>query len=491
MKNEKSGYNRSPLSSPHTPPASDESPKAKLTSEISIVSEEDTKQDTKTKSSLSSIPSKDIDTKKPKPIETNSKDEAHPIGRKPVVAQGPLFVKNKAESTDPERKTSDTNHNQHIPESHHNNTTKTNTASGIGQRAGEGVLGLGNIEIEVTTITDHEASRYEQEDILNAEIEIMNNLAGLSHRESSIIPIPKSLRRMILFGGLSLFSIVFLFAINQALGILTSLSQLPLAFQWLFGIFAIVLSFGLVGFSIGGLAYVFKLRKRDKIELRTLKALKQRHNLRELAKHRHHEAAGKLNTYLKEYPLDKPSQLLKTGFKASEINTLKTIRQRLLTDYEHNDTQLIDEFYSSFQANLNSISERLITQSSRQAMVAAIFGPLDSLTLLGINLSMLEKIMVVYNLRYERTATVQLLVKAMRNILTSEALEFGVEAGTKAITQAFGETLSKLFGDTWKSSGGNLLSSGASQVAQSLINQRMTRRIGKHAVEMLQPVGRS
>ncbi len=143
---------------------------------------------------------------------------------------------------------------------------------------------------------------------------------------ASQLRIPRAVYRAAKLILLLTAGIVGLFALSQGIAIYTELTTLPILWQYIIGgagIIFILLIVGVIGRLI---LLLFALRRSPQINIKALRILEERGELRELANSRSELARTELKLYLSEYPLADYPALSSAGLSSEALTNLTKAR---------------------------------------------------------------------------------------------------------------------------------------------------------------------
>jgi uncharacterized membrane protein YcjF (UPF0283 family) len=281
-----------------------------------------------------------------------------------------------------------------------------------------------------------------------------------------------------------------LFVYSQVLQILGNLAAQPEWAQYAgyagLSVLAAAVLYAMVKFAV---LYV-KLRRNQQLNLQGLRELSNRTRLRWLATAKAAEAKGKLETYLRTFPLDAPKDrraLLAVGLSEQTLQGLATVREELLKPDRFAGTeQWVHEFRERFQMKLDeAAAERVAYWAKRTGVVTALApNPLvDGASTVYFGFTMLADLCRIYNLRAGRTGTAVLLGRVFFNAyLAGQLTEW------EKLTEDQLNALMAPHGPLYELTAAKVLSKVGAKATTGMLNYFLLSRLGKFGCRLLRPV---
>src|SRR5262245_52718568 len=281
-----------------------------------------------------------------------------------------------------------------------------------------------------------------------------------------------------------------LFVYSQVLSILGNLAAQP---EWVryAGYAGLVVLAGAVLYAAVRLAILYvRLRRNQQINLQGLRELSNRTRLRWLAAAKASEAKGKLETYLRTFPLDAGKDrkhLRAVGMTDETIAGLVKVRDELLTPDRFAGTeQWVHEFRVRFQATLDEVAAERVNHWAKRTGVVTALAPnalVDSASTVYFGFAMLADLCRVYNLRAGRTGTAVLLGRVFFNAyLAGQLTEW------ERLTEDQLNALMAPHGPLYELTAAKVLSKVGAKATTGVLNYFLLSRLGKFGCRLLRPV---
>jgi uncharacterized membrane protein YcjF (UPF0283 family) len=358
-------------------------------------------------------------------------------------------------------------------------------------RAGETDLGRPpQVSSHVAPLTDDDRAKIRQAE----EEQALRDLAEAEELTASDPAVPwlgwfaHPLAAALLLGSAGALG---LFLYSQTLSILGNLAAQPPWVQYL-GYAGLVVCGGAVLFAMARLALVYlKLRANRQIRLAGLEELNQRTRLRWLAHAKAGEAKGRLEQYLREFPMDTErdrKRLVAVGVSADAVAELSKVRAELLDPARFGGSgDWFDRFRTGFQAKLDAAATARIgywAKRSGLATAAAPNGLIDGTATLYFGFALLADLCRVYNLRAGKTGTAVLLGRVFFNSYLAGQL-----GEWEKLTEDQLNQLMAPHGPLYELTAARVLSKVGAKATSGLLNYFLLARLGKYACRLLRPVG--
>jgi putative membrane protein len=283
-----------------------------------------------------------------------------------------------------------------------------------------------------------------------------------------------------------------LFVYSQVLSILGNLAAQPdwVRYAGYVGLAGLALA---VLYSAVKLAILYaKLRRNQQLNLEGLRELSNRTRLRWLAAAKGAEAKGKLETYLRTFPLETGKarkHLGAVGMSDETIASLVKARDELLTPERFAGTeQWVHEFRERFQATLDAVAAERVTYWARRTGVVTALAPnalVDGASTVYFGFAMLSDLCRVYHLRAGRTGTAVLLGRVFFNAyLAGQLTEW-----EKLTEQQYDHMLDQVVGvGVGSSLAGRIMGKAGAKATTGVLNYFLLSRLGKFGSRLLRPV---
>jgi uncharacterized membrane protein YcjF (UPF0283 family) len=281
-----------------------------------------------------------------------------------------------------------------------------------------------------------------------------------------------------------------LFVYSQVLSILGNLAAQPDWIRYAGYAGLAVLAFAVLYAAVKFAILYAKLRRNQQINLQGLRELSNRTRLRWLASAKAAEAKGKLETYLRTFPLENGKarkQLVAAGMTDETITALVKARDELLAPDRFAGTeQWVHEFRERFQATLDAVAAERVTYWARRTGVVTALAPnalVDGASTVYFGFAMLSDLCRVYNLRAGRTGTVVLLGRVFFNAyLAGQLTEW------EKLTEDQLNALMAPHGPLYELTAAKVLSKVGAKATTGVLNYFLLSRLGKFGCRLLRPV---
>jgi uncharacterized membrane protein YcjF (UPF0283 family) len=288
-----------------------------------------------------------------------------------------------------------------------------------------------------------------------------------------------------------------LFLYSQVLSILSQLAAQPVPIQYAGYIALGLLSTTVLYAMLRLLVLYVRLRRNRQIRLRGLEELESRTRLRWLANAKTQEARGRLEQYLREYPIDAEKgrkALARVGVTDEMVVELAKVREELLDPARYASAGLwFERFRDGFQAKLDEAAAARIGYWANRGMLVTAVSPnalVDSLSTTYFGFALLADLCQVYNLKAGRTGTAVLLGRVFFNAylsgqisdfekLAEEQYDHVLEQGMQVVGVGVGSNVATKF-----------MGKVGAKVTSGYLNRILLSRLGRYACRLLRPVTR-
>ncbi len=284
----------------------------------------------------------------------------------------------------------------------------------------------------------------------------------------------RTLIAMIVFVG----AMLVLFVLNQSLAFLDHLAQSPAWAQWV-GLSALI---GALGAIIGSL---WSLAKRY-LHLKQTPALwLNRQQLRELAHTGTTEAKHRLETFLREFPIDRdpPQKWKRLGFTTESLQSLADARAELLNPCHGHTRKWLDELNDCFLTRLDSVAQQRVTHYAKRVGIKTALSPkgfLDSTIVIVNSYLLLTDLCDLYNVRAGRMGTLRLLTRIGFNTVIAGNLDQPAEMLEQELRDSVQD---------WTATfAAQVLGKVVAKAAEGGTNALLIYRLGKAAMGELRPL---
>lgn len=292
----------------------------------------------------------------------------------------------------------------------------------------------------------------------------------------------------------ALGALVVLLVIGQVVELGERMTALPDALRWT-GWSALALLLAVVAAAaVRLLLAALRLRRVGQVDLRALSALAERSALRGLARSRLEAAVARLEAYLRDFPVDGEKaerELLRAGFDAGEIETLRARRRELLDRDRHPGAEAwLDRFASGFQGVLDGAARRRVARSARLVAAKTAVTPrsVDTAIVLHAALTQVADLCRIYRLRLGGLGAAVVLGRAFALAYLGGQLQQAAETVTReAAADGAGQLLEGLPEGVGEI-GSQLAGALAPKIAEGAANGILLWRLGAATIRLLRPV---
>jgi uncharacterized membrane protein YcjF (UPF0283 family) len=281
-----------------------------------------------------------------------------------------------------------------------------------------------------------------------------------------------------------------LFVYSQALSVLNGLTSQPDWARYV-GTGGLALLGGCVLYAMVRLALLYlRLRRNRQIRLAGLQELANRTRLRWLAHAKSSEAKGRLEDYLRGFPIETDRDrraLARVGLTAEMAAELRQVREELLDPGRFaSSEQWFARFRDGFQGQLDAAADARVKYWAKRTGVITALAPnglVDSLATTYFGFAMLADLCRVYNLRAGRTGTAVLLGRVFFNAYLAGQLTEWEKLTEEQINQLFVPG-----GPLYELAAARVISKVGTKAAGGVLNYFLLGRLGRYACRLLQPV---
>ncbi|MGL6097014.1 MAG: DUF697 domain-containing protein [Fimbriiglobus sp.] len=286
-----------------------------------------------------------------------------------------------------------------------------------------------------------------------------------------------------------------LFLTSQILSVVNGLAGQPEPVRYagyaVLGVFG-----GAVLVSVLRLAWLYvRLRRNRQIRLDGLAELQTRTRLRWLAAAKSQEARGRLEEYLRAFPVRTENDrkaLARLGVPVATAFELEAVRDELLDSARFASTvQWFERFRDGFQARLDDAAEARVSYWANRAMLTTAVAPnglIDGLATAYFGFAMIDDLCRIYHLKAGRTGTAVLLGRVFFNAYLAGNLgDF-----EKLAEDQYDHLFEQGFQIVGVGMGGNLASKFVGKLGAKAttgyLNRVLLMRLGRYAARLLRPV---
>jgi putative membrane protein len=278
--------------------------------------------------------------------------------------------------------------------------------------------------------------------------------------------------------------VLLLFLAVQLLSAINLLATWAPDSQW-FGYIGIGIIAASVVAAMGYLAYRYlRLRQSPLISLAMLADLHERHGMQQAARQKTADAQQRLESFLRDYPLDNRKTLLRLGFTdESTISILKDQRDRLCRGSRGSDLMWLDELDRRFLSILDEVSNRRIKRYARQVGIKTAVAPTGFVdaAIVSINAYLLiGDLCQIYNVRANRWSTLMILLRIFVNTVSAAEME--------DLTDAMGDGLADAVRDNIGEVATLAVQFAGKRIAEGVANGALLARLGHVTMRSIRPI---
>lgn len=286
-----------------------------------------------------------------------------------------------------------------------------------------------------------------------------------------------------------------LFVFSQAITVLGHLAVQPLAIR-IPGSIALAILAGAVGFAILRLVLLYaRLRRNRQIRVEGLNELHARTRLRWLAAAKSREARQRLETYLRNFPLESDRDhraFVALGFTEETLQALLKSRTELLDETRFTSTtEWFQRFRDDFQQRLDDAADRRVSYWANRAMLVTAVSPnglVDSVSTLYFGFAMLTDLCRVYNLKAGRTGTAVMLGRVFFNAYLAGNLTDVEKLAEEQYDHLFEQGFQVIGIGVSSSVVTKFLGKVGAKATTGYLNRVLLNRLGRYACRLLRPV---
>lgn len=278
--------------------------------------------------------------------------------------------------------------------------------------------------------------------------------------------------------------VLLLFLAVQLLSAINLLATWSTVSQW-FGYIGI----GIIAVSVvAAMVYLvyryLRLRQSPLISLAMLADLQERHDMQQAALQKAADAQQRLESFLRDYPLDNNRSLLRLGFTdESNIRILKDQRDRLCAGPRGSDMMWLDELDRRFLSILDEVSIRRIKRYARQVGIKTAVAPTGFVdaAIVSINAYLLiGDLCQIYNVRASRWSTLMILLHIFVNTVSAAEME--------DLTDAMGDGLADAVRDNIGEVATIATQFVGKRIAEGVANGVLLSRLGHVTMRSIRPI---
>jgi putative membrane protein len=278
--------------------------------------------------------------------------------------------------------------------------------------------------------------------------------------------------------------VLLLFLAVQLLSAINLLATWSPDSQW-FGYIGIGIIAASVVAAMGYLVYRYlRLRQSPLISLTMLAALHERHGTQHAALQKTADAQQRLESFLRDYPLDNSKSLQRLGFTdESTIRILKDQRDRLCHGPRGSDLMWLDELDRRFLSILDEVSNRRIKRYARQVGIKTAVAPTGFVdaAIVSINAYLLiGDLCQIYNVRANRWSTLMILLRIFVNTVSAAEME--------DLTDAMGDGLADAVRDNIGEVATLAVQFAGKRIAEGVANGALLARLGHVTMRSIRPI---
>lgn len=273
-------------------------------------------------------------------------------------------------------------------------------------------------------------------------------------------------------------AMLVLLVLNQSIAFIDHLAQSPAWVQWV-GLSALVCALGAIIGSLWSLATRYlRLKQTPALWL-------NRQQLRELAHTGTTDAKHRLETFLREFPIDRdpPQKWKRLGFTTESLQSLADARAELLNPCHGHTRKWLDELNDCFLARLDSVAQQRVAHYAKRVGIKTALSPkgfLDSIIVVVNSYLLLTDLCDLYNVRAGRMGTLRLLTRIGFNTVIAGNLDQPAEMLEQELRDSVQD---------WTATfAAQVLGKVVANAAEGGTNALLIYRLGKAATRELRPL---
>ncbi len=417
-------------------------------------------------------------TEPPEPATGDHRSETHPSPRDAAAVLSVQEIERTPRLVDEEsRQSSDTEPRQLAKVD-----AETTTTDSPELRQGDHGLGTPRSRMDGARVL----SEQEIEEARRVEDEALRRQFEKELQQPAAFALPSGIRRALTWSGLALAAVLGLFVVSQFTAAVTSIATLPVPFDWIVGLLAVLFA-GILSWMILRLAVaLFRLQRSPSVNLRAIQALQERRHMQALVAEHAEQAIHELRNYLENYQLnDEARRRLKgLGLTDGEWDDLVFARRSLLANDESMPADAwLSAFRSQFQSVLDGAAERRVRHYAKHVGLGTALAPLavlDNAVVLYACVALIKDLTFLYGLRPALGQTATILARSIIQTYLGGLSQQGAAAVSDNLQSTLQSEMSGFLAST--------LSVVATKVTEGAVNGVLLWRLGRRAITFLQPV---
>lgn len=302
---------------------------------------------------------------------------------------------------------------------------------------------------------------------------------------SSAFTMPTGLCRIA--RGVLLFAVsaVMFLLVTQTALFLANMARLPVWERVLLAIPLVIFGGLLIWYLVKMLWLCVRLRHSPQIDIKALRELEERRDMRQASLKNNREAVARLADYLKK-DFDGQTRVLRALEVPTQLSKeLERTRQKLIAEAEApmgSSRDWIDDFRTQFQNRLDEVALKRIRRYSIHAGIMTGISPftlIDRLISFSTSLAMLKELLELFALRPSWDKNLVLMGKVIINTYLAGILDEVTEDGVRGLADVAGLATENIPSFAMRLSG---------KVAETTAQGYMVYRLGRTALKLLHPV---
>ena len=357
---------------------------------------------------------------------------------------------------------------------------------------GAALLDARALDAKTVDATDLPEFIDEPDPMLDADVAALEEDLDLTRAEAGFFSPMRFLRgpaaTTVLVLGIGL---IVLLAVHQTVGVLASISSLPVAGQYLaYALVGVALLFVTYG-VVRAVSAFARFRASPKLSARALDQLASRAHLREESRTQLDAACRDLHQLLKDHPVETPAgrqEMVKLGLKPEEIAALARARRTLMEEFgEQAPAAWVERYRTLFIAPMDEAAKRRIKLramlvGAKSAAVPA--GALDTAIVLAHSYLLVGDLCRIYRVRADKKGVVAITWQ----VLLGSFIAGRLDELTDQAAGHLGDLMAGASGGVLAKAGSAIAGKVVGKAAEGVVNAAFCYRLGTAAMRRLRPI---
>lgn len=351
----------------------------------------------------------------------------------------------------------------------------------------EGDSGLGTPEFEpeeFRNLTEDEEQAYQAEVEEKLRLKAETMLFDLEQGKG--VKLPRSVSRICSVALMVAATVLGLFLVTEVVQFVVTVQALPTWGQWL-ATAGLILFGGFLAFVVSKIIMgAVRLHQSPQINVESINILAERQRMQRIVGEKQADARNLLEKYLKNYPVKEKDRrrMRSAGMSEKEWERLLSEKDHLLSpSYCLSSGDWLDDFKTGFQEILDDVAMRRIKQYARRVGVGTAASPsafVDQMIVFYGSTAIVKDLFLIYHLRPAFGQTGLILARSVVQTYFSGVVGEMAEDAVDVTTDFVGAGAGGLAGTV-----GHAF---ASKAAEASLNGYLLYRLGRRAMQQLQPI---